>query len=45
MPDIENSITTLGAVGCQQGIGKQIIKYKADYIHTIIGNHSGMQGN
>jgi len=44
MLDIENSIITLDAMGCQQGIAKQTIKQKADYILALKGNHSGMQG-
>lgn len=43
MLDIENSIITLDAMGCQQEIVKQIIKQKADYILALKGNHSGMQ--
>jgi predicted transposase YbfD/YdcC len=43
MLDIENSIITLDAMGCQQEIAKQIIKKKADYILALKGNHSGMQ--
>ena len=42
MLDIENSIITLDAMGCQQEIAKQIIKQKADYILALKGNHSGM---
>jgi len=41
--DIENSIITLDAMGCQEAIAKQIIKQKADYILALKGNHSGMQ--
>ena len=41
--DIENSIITLDAMGCQQEIAKQIIQQKADYILALKGNHSGMQ--
>ncbi|MDE1240154.1 ISAs1 family transposase [Vibrio aestuarianus] len=44
MLDIENSIVTLDAMGCQKEIAKQIIKQKADYILALKGNHSGMQG-
>jgi len=44
MLDIENSIITLDAMGCQQEIAKQIIQQKADYILALKGNHSGMQG-
>jgi predicted transposase YbfD/YdcC len=44
MLDIENSIITLDAMGCQKEIAKQIIKKKADYILALKGNHSGMQG-
>jgi predicted transposase YbfD/YdcC len=43
MLDIENSIVTLDAMGCQQAIAKQIMKQKADYILALKGNHSGMQ--
>lgn len=43
MLDIENSIITLDAMGCQQEIAKQIINQKADYILALKGNHSGMQ--
>lgn len=44
MLDIENSIITLNAMGCQQDMAKQIIKHKANYILALKGNHSGMQG-
>ena len=44
MLDIENSIVTLDAMGCQKEIAKQIIRQKADYILALKGNHSGMQG-
>ena len=44
MLDIENSIVTLDAMGCQKEIAKQIIKQKADYILALKGNHSGMRG-
>jgi len=43
MLDIENSIITLDAMGCQREIAQQIIKQKADYILALKGNHSGMQ--
>lgn len=43
MLDIENSIITLDAMGCQKTIAEQIIKQKADYILALKGNHSGMQ--
>jgi len=43
MLDIENSIITLDAMGCQKDIAKQIVKQKADYILALKGNHSGMQ--
>ena len=45
MLDIENSIITLDAMGCQEKIAKQIIKQHADYILALAlkGNHSGMQ--
>ena len=43
MLDIENSIITLDAMGCQEKIAKQIIQQKADYILALKGNHSGMQ--
>ncbi len=43
MLDIENSIVTLDAMGCQKEIAKQIIEQKADYILALKGNHSGMQ--
>jgi len=43
MLDIENSIITLDAMGCQKEIAKQIIHQKADYILALKGNHSGMQ--
>ena len=41
--DIENSIITFDAMGCQKEIAKQIIQQKADYILALKGNHSGMQ--
>ncbi len=41
--DIENSIVTLDAMGCQAEIAQQIIHQKADYILALKGNHSGMQ--
>ena len=43
MLDIENSIITLDAMGCQRKIAEQIIKQNADYILALKGNHSGMQ--
>lgn len=43
MLEIENSIITLHAMGCQKAIAEQIIKKKADYILALKGNHSGMQ--
>lgn len=43
MLDIENSIITLDAMGCQAEIAKQIIQQKADYILALKGNHSGLQ--
>lgn len=43
MLDIENSIITLDAMGCQEKIAKQIIQQKADYILALKGNQSGMQ--
>ena len=42
--DIEQSIITLDAMGCQEKIAQQIIKQKADFILALKGNHSGMQG-
>ena len=42
--DIENSIITLDAMGCQKEIARQIVKSKADYILALKGNHSGLQG-
>lgn len=41
--DIENSIVTLDAMGCQKHIAQQIIRQNADYILALKGNHSGMQ--
>jgi len=41
--DIERSIITLDAMGCQEKIARQIIKQKADFILALKGNHSGMQ--
>ena len=41
--DIENSIITLDAMGCQKEIAKQIIKGKADYVLALKGNNSGLQ--
>jgi len=41
--DIEKSIITLDAMGCQEKIAQQIINQKADYILALKGNHSGMQ--
>ena len=35
--DIENSIITLDAMGCQKEIAKQIIQQKADYILALKG--------
>ena len=43
MLDIEKSIITLDAMGCQKEIAKQIIDQKADYILALKGNHSGMR--
>ncbi|EDP98669.1 putative RfbQRSO155-1 [Shewanella benthica KT99] len=44
MLDIENSIITLDAMGCQKEIAKLIVKQKADYILALKGHHSGLQG-
>ncbi|EDQ01130.1 putative RfbQRSO155-1 [Shewanella benthica KT99] len=44
MLDIENSIITLDAMGCQKEIVKLIVKQKADYILALKGHHSGLQG-
>ena len=41
--DIERSIITLDAMGCQQTIAQQIVRQKADYILALKGNHSGLQ--
>lgn len=41
--DIENSIITIDAMGCQKEISKQIIQQKADYILALKGNHSGLK--
>ena len=41
--DIENSIITIDAMGCQKKIAEQIIKQKGDYILALKGNHLGMQ--
>ncbi len=35
MLDIENSIITFDAMGCQKEIAKQIVKQKADYILAL----------
>jgi len=43
MLDIENSIITLDAMGCQKEIAAKIIQEKADYILALKGNHSGLQ--
>ncbi len=43
MLDIENSIITLDAMGCQKKIAEQIIKQKGHYILALKGNQSGMQ--
>lgn len=43
MLDIENSIITLDAMGCQKAIADKIINQKADYILALKGNHSDMQ--
>jgi len=41
--DIEKSIITLDAMGCQHEIAKQIIQKNADYVLALKGNHSGMK--
>ncbi|MFT6918095.1 MAG: putative transposase YbfD/YdcC [Cognaticolwellia sp.] len=43
MLDIENSIITLDAMGCQKAIAEKIIKQKADDVLALKGNYSGMQ--
>lgn len=43
MLDIENSIITLDAMGCQKEIATQIIKQNVDYILTLKDNHSVIQ--
>jgi hypothetical protein len=45
MLDIENSIVTLDAMGCQREIAQQIIQQKTDYILVLKDNRSGMQAN
>jgi predicted transposase YbfD/YdcC len=39
MLDIENSIITLDAMGCQREIVQQVVKQKAYYILALKGNH------
>ncbi len=41
--DIEKSIITLDAMGCQKKIAAQIITKKGDYILGLKGNNSGLQ--
>jgi NADH/NAD ratio-sensing transcriptional regulator Rex len=43
MLDIENSIITLDAMGCQREIAQQVVKQKADCILALKGKHSGRQ--
>lgn len=43
MLDIENTIITLDAMGCQKEIAKQVIHQNADYVLELKGNHSGLQ--
>ncbi len=43
MLDIENSIITLVAMGCQCEIAHQIIKQEADYILALKESHLGME--
>lgn len=40
--DRKSALHTVSAWSCQQGIAKQIIKQKADYILALKSNHSGM---
>ena len=41
--DIEKSIITLDAMGCQREIATLIVKKNADYVLALKGNHSGMK--
>jgi len=41
--DIENSVVTIDAMGCQKEIAKQIIANKADYILAVKGNQASLQ--
>lgn len=43
--DIENTIVTIDAMGCQKEIAKQIKKKKADYILSVKGNQASLQEN
>ena len=44
MLEIESSLITIDAVGCQREIAGQIIRQKADYVLSLKGNNSGFQG-
>lgn len=41
--DLENSIVTIDAMGCQKEIAKQISTNKADYILAVKGNQASLQ--
>jgi len=43
--DIENTIVTIDAMGCQKEIAKQIINKQADYILAVKGNQASLQEN
>lgn len=42
MLEIENSIITIDAMGCQKAISRQIMQQKADYILSLKDNHPSL---
>lgn len=42
MLDIEGTIVTIDAMGCQKKIAEQIVKQQGDYVLALKGNHSNL---
>lgn len=45
MLDLEGSIVTIDAMGCQYDIAAKILEKKADYIFSLKGNQSSLRGD
>lgn len=40
--ELENTIISIDAMGCQKSIAKQIVDKKGDYVFSLKGNHSNL---